>query len=436
MRGVGARAGALWACALALFAGATGALAAECSNSDALGTSRVLVVDPAEHQHLGTMQYRETLPLADKEVVLTFDDGPLNPYSQRVLDALAAECVKATYFLVGRMVRSNPAMVRKIAEAGHTIGTHTESHLYRLDLIDPAKAEQEVNVAIAATAEALGPNHAVAPFFRFPGLRRTEHLEGYLGARSIMTWSADFPADDWTKISAAEITHRALTRLEAKGKGILLLHDIQPATALALPGLLRELKSRGFKIVHVVPTSADQPVTATLPEQWRPVRSARAEVVRLWPRTIEPLAADTPATLAAPSPDSLGVADAAQAASAVHLAKNARRSRTARTMAWPKVASLELGARDAALPAPASEAFRYQELMHPTGYEPRPAVVAESKEATKRARAQAPRPTTQASADPRTPEAAVETSRPFFLFRLFERSEPAPRGPRSSELSR
>src|SRR5579872_2703207 len=107
--------------------GTTGVRAADCpGNPDALGTSRTIVVDPSEHPRIGTMQYHETLPLEDHEVVLTFDDGPLPPRSTRVLEILASECVKATYFMVGRMAHSFPDMVRRIHAAGHTIGTHSE----------------------------------------------------------------------------------------------------------------------------------------------------------------------------------------------------------------------------------------------------------------------------------------------------------------------
>jgi peptidoglycan-N-acetylglucosamine deacetylase len=63
-----------------------------------------------------------------------------------------------------------------------------------------------------------------------------------------MTWSLDILADDWTHITHKAVLHLALSRIEAKGKGILLLHDIQPATAVALPELLHQLKVRGFKI--------------------------------------------------------------------------------------------------------------------------------------------------------------------------------------------
>src|ERR1700743_3808460 len=97
------------------------AAAADCpGNPGALGTSRTLVVDPREHPRIGTMQYAETLPLQDHEVVLTFDDGPLPPHSTQVLDILAAQCVKATFFIIGRMARGFPEGVRKVRDAGHS----------------------------------------------------------------------------------------------------------------------------------------------------------------------------------------------------------------------------------------------------------------------------------------------------------------------------
>src|SRR5690349_18585037 len=202
------------------------AVAADCpGRPDALGTSRVLVVDPAEHARIGTMQYHETLPLADHEVVLTFDDGPLPPYSNRVLETLASQCVKATYFLVGRMARAYPEMVRKIHEAGHSVGTHSMSHPYTFSRMAPAKAHAEMDDGIAAAAAALGNPDEVAPFFRIPGLIRAEVVEKYMAEKHIQIWSTDFLADDWKHLSASEVMKRARTRLEAQGKGVLLLHD-------------------------------------------------------------------------------------------------------------------------------------------------------------------------------------------------------------------
>jgi peptidoglycan/xylan/chitin deacetylase (PgdA/CDA1 family) len=246
------------------------ALAAECpgGRADALGTERVLVVAPKEHARIGTMQYPETLPLADKEVVLTFDDGPLPPYTDRILETLAAECVKATFFMVGRQAHAYPATVRRVYNEGHTIASHSQNHPLIFTKLSLLRAEQEVDQGIQSITAALGDPRALSPFFRFPGLGRSRAVEGYLLSHGIMAWSADFLADDWTHISAQQVLHRALARLEEKHKGILLLHDIQPATALMLPQLLRELKARGYRIVQVVPSGPDRPSTVTEPENW------------------------------------------------------------------------------------------------------------------------------------------------------------------------
>lgn len=246
------------------------------SNPHALGTSRTLAVDPREFPRIGLMQYRETLPLADKEVVLTFDDGPLPRYSDQVLEILAAQCVKVTYFLVGRMAHEFPDAVRRAYAAGHTIGTHSENHPLRIQKMPVDKIRQEIDGGIASVVEALGDPNRLAPFFRIPGLLRTDVIESELSARGLVTFSADVVADDWHRhISASEIVRRAITRLEARGKGILLLHDIHPATVAALPVLLKELKERGYHVVHVVPADNGRIETAGAPD---PVTTASTTV--------------------------------------------------------------------------------------------------------------------------------------------------------------
>ena len=250
---------------------ALAATAADCpGNPDALGTSRTIVVDPKEHPRIGTMQYGETLPLEDHEVVLTFDDGPLPAHTNPVLDILAAQCVKATFFMVGSMAKAYPQDVRRVYEAGHTIGTHSESHPTFFGKLPPERMAAEIDDGIAHVSAALGDPSQLAPFFRIPGLRRGELLEAELAKRGLMTWSADFPADDWRHISSAQVINYALTRLEAKGKGVLLLHDIQARTQGALPTILRELKARGYRIVHVVPATPTLSKTPTDPAQWVP----------------------------------------------------------------------------------------------------------------------------------------------------------------------
>ncbi len=235
-------------------------------NPNALGTSRVLAIDPAAYRRVGLMQYPQTLPLADKEIVLTFDDGPLPPYSNRVLDILAAQCVKATYFLVGGMAHYFPSVVRRIHAEGHTIGSHSEDHPPGFEKLSVKKLRQEIDQGIADVAAALGDPTELAPFFRIPGLARTDTNEEELAARSLIIFSADVVADDWHRhIKPSEIIRRAVSRLQARGKGILLLHDIHPVTVAALPGLLKELKEQGFHVVQVVPAEPARIETAGAP---------------------------------------------------------------------------------------------------------------------------------------------------------------------------
>src|ERR1700750_2806116 len=230
-RGVRLRPYAALAAAVLAGLSAQAAFAADCpGHPNALGISRTLVVDPRQHPRIGTMQYPETLPLADHEVVLTFDDGPLSKHTKPILDMLDAQCIKATFFVVGKMAQAYPEMLREVQAAGHTIGTHTLSHPLRMNRMTIDQNKAEINGGIAAATAVLGDPSKVAPFLRIPGLLRSTEVEDYLQSKGIMTWSADFPADDWHRISPARVAQLAISRLEAKGRGILLLHDIQQRT--------------------------------------------------------------------------------------------------------------------------------------------------------------------------------------------------------------
>jgi peptidoglycan/xylan/chitin deacetylase (PgdA/CDA1 family) len=235
------------------------ALAAEdCSgNPNALGTARVLTVSPADYARIGAMDHGAELPLADKEVVLTFDDGPLPRYTNQILDILAAQCVKATFFMVGEMARAYPATVHRVFAEGHSIGTHSEDHPKGFGKLPRQLVEYEIDRGIIDVTAALGDSGQVAPFFRVPGLAHSDAIEDELAARHLIWFGSDTVADDWHhRISPKKIIALALSRLEARGKGILLLHDVHRATAVALPALLKELKDRGFHIVQVVPPAA------------------------------------------------------------------------------------------------------------------------------------------------------------------------------------
>jgi peptidoglycan/xylan/chitin deacetylase (PgdA/CDA1 family) len=262
------------------------ASAADCpGHPDAIGTSRTLVVDPREHPRIGTMQYPETLPLRDHEVVLSFDDGPLPRNSNQILDILASQCVKASFFVIGQMARAYPEGVRKLRDAGHTIGTHTQDHPLTMNKMPIDRAKQEIDDGIASVKAALGDDPAaLGPFFRIPGLLRAEAVEDYLASLGIQIWSADFPADDWRHISASRVYDLAMERIEAKGRGILLLHDIQARTVAALPRILHELKARGYRIVHVVAASPNRPATPTEPQQWLLHPPSETVAIAHWPK--------------------------------------------------------------------------------------------------------------------------------------------------------
>jgi peptidoglycan/xylan/chitin deacetylase (PgdA/CDA1 family) len=295
-------------------------------NPDALGTSRVLAVDPAQFPRVGQMQYPVSLPLNDKEVVLTFDDGPLPPYSNQILDILAAQCVKATYFLVGEMARAYPAVVRREYQEGHTLGTHSEDHPMRFGTLPIERMRFEIDAGISDVGAALGDPKFLAPFFRIPGLDRSETVESELAARGLTVFSSDTVADDWHHgIKPDQIMALALSRLEARGKGILLLHDIHPKTVAALPGVLKELKDKGFHIVQLVPAPSYVIAMANKPGS-RMLASAMPQELTLdhgiddhaaapsWPETTASLTSDD-AVLPVPDPAAFepdsGVADSA-----------------------------------------------------------------------------------------------------------------------------
>lgn len=255
-----------------------------CAHPGALGTSRTITVAPDAFPTIGTMQYRQSLPLNDHEVVITFDDGPLPPYTDRVLEALDAECVKVTYFIVGQMARAYPDTLRRIYNDGHVIGTHSMHHPFTMGRMDDAQLTTEIDGGIAAVKAAIGDDRAVAPFFRVPGLARSRTLESFAASQSLAVWSADEVADDWFHgIKPAQIVERAMRRIEAKGhRGVLLLHDIHPATAMAVPLLLKELKEKGYKIVQAIP-AGERPasVPERTPEQ---IAAARSQG---WPRVVK-----------------------------------------------------------------------------------------------------------------------------------------------------
>ena len=220
-----------------------------CANADALGVSRTVIIDTTGGPGFGFLQYKQFDFLADKEVVLTFDDGPW-PTTPAVLKALADECTKGVFFPVGKHTTYHPEILRQVAAAGHTIGSHTWSHAH-LDSkkLTEQQGKEEIEKGFSAVKMALGA--APAPFFRFPALAHTQPTLAYLGTRNIAMFSVDIDSLDFRSSSPDQVIQTVMTKLEKQGKGIILMHDLQKNTALALPTVLRRLKAGGYKVVEM-----------------------------------------------------------------------------------------------------------------------------------------------------------------------------------------
>jgi peptidoglycan/xylan/chitin deacetylase (PgdA/CDA1 family) len=215
-----------------------------------LGVSRIVEIDTKDGPAFGHLQYKDLSFLEPGEVVLTFDDGPLRRYTRAVLDALAAHCTKATFFMVGRMAVADPEMVREVARLGHTVGSHTWSHR-NLATLNASRAKGEIELGASAVSRALGK--PIAPFFRFPYLSDPKSMISYLQSRDTGIFSIEVDSYDYRAKSAEPVQRKVLAQLKDQGKGIILFHDIQQSTAKALADLLDEIKRRGYKVVHLVP---------------------------------------------------------------------------------------------------------------------------------------------------------------------------------------
>lgn len=218
-----------------------------CPRPDALGVSRIAEIDTSGGPWFGAPHGDRDL-LAPGEVVLTFDDGPAPRSTRPILAALAAQCTKATFFVIGEMAAEHPNVVREVAEQGHTIGTHTWSHL-NLKRLPDGKMKVQIEAAVTAVEKAAGV--PIAPFFRYPYLSSSDATIAYLKSRNIAQFAIDIDSFDWRSRNASSVVRRVMSVLEQRGRGIILLHDIHPSTAAAVPELLAELKAKGFRVVHL-----------------------------------------------------------------------------------------------------------------------------------------------------------------------------------------
>lgn len=242
---------------------------------------------PVREQKLGTQggvrvglkTYPATVPLADHEVILTFDDGPDPKTTPAILDALKAQCVTATFFPIGKQAEVFPDLLKREAAEGHNVAYHTFSHpqptlrdlpagFVRADILKGVIAVERAAYGLEGTPDDLSRINLHAPFFRYPGFADTADLDGWFAANGIAVFSVDIWASDWLTMTADQELKLILSRLEARKKGMLLLHDNKPWTAEMMPRFLAELKARGYRVVQVRAAPGFGPLEAARPG-WR-----------------------------------------------------------------------------------------------------------------------------------------------------------------------
>jgi peptidoglycan/xylan/chitin deacetylase (PgdA/CDA1 family) len=223
---------------------------AACANPNALGVSRTVVIDTSGGPGFGFEHFKQLDFLTDKEVVLTFDDGPWPHNTPAVLKALADECTKGLFFAVGKHATYHPEILKQVLAAGHTVGTHTWSHVnLNSKKMTEQQVRDELEKGFSAVKSALG--QPPAPFFRFPQLQHNPGAMAYLGTRNVAMFSTDLDSFDFRSNNAEQIVNTVMTKVDKLGKGIILMHDFQKLTGEALPTLLARLKAGGYKVVHM-----------------------------------------------------------------------------------------------------------------------------------------------------------------------------------------
>ncbi|HKG99420.1 MAG TPA: polysaccharide deacetylase family protein [Bradyrhizobium sp.] len=224
---------------------------AACGNPNALGIGRTVEIDTTGGPGFGFEHFKQLDFLRDHEVVLTFDDGPWPVNTPSVLKTLAEECTTGIFFPIGKHATYYPEILKQVAGAGHTVGSHTWSHanLNNKKLTEDQRKE-EIEKGFSAVKWALGA--PPSPFFRFPALQHPPEMVSYLGARNIGIFSCDLDSFDFKASKPQTVVDSVMRKVDKLGKGIILMHDFQKHTAEALPDLLHKLKAGGYKVVKMI----------------------------------------------------------------------------------------------------------------------------------------------------------------------------------------
>lgn len=228
--------------------GANAVLPAQEASAACSGVHRTVTLNTTGGKRYGKSHGGAEDFLKHKEVVLTFDDGPVPNITPKVLHELDKHCAKATFFMVATMAKNNPSLARKVANKGHTVGIHSYSHK-NLGQVSGSNAISDVNRSITAIEKAVGRD--VAPFFRFPYLSENKSVNQHLKGLGYGVFAIDVDSLDYKFSNPTSMVNRVMSELNRKGKGIILMHDIQKVTANGLGQLLTRLNKEGYKIVHI-----------------------------------------------------------------------------------------------------------------------------------------------------------------------------------------
>jgi peptidoglycan/xylan/chitin deacetylase (PgdA/CDA1 family) len=252
--------------ALAFAGTAAAALAARPAAARCALAGRTLRLSTAGGVFVGLQSHPRTLALADREVILTFDDGPLPGPTTRVLDALAAYGAPATFFLIGRNAAANPALVRRMLAEGHTLAHHTLSHPWTLRQRSFGVGVAEIEAGIAAVENAAGA--ATPRFFRYPGFADTPELNAWLARNGFGVFGSDLWSSDWSPMTPERQLTLTLQRLNRARRGIILMHDVVEQTARMLPAFLQALCDQGYRVVSLR-AGGETPLLTEAPQGWR-----------------------------------------------------------------------------------------------------------------------------------------------------------------------
>lgn len=191
----------------------------------------------------------DEIALLPGEVILTFDDGPRPGKTEAILDTLDAFGVGANFMMLGRAAERYPELVKEVAARGHAIGTHTYDHA---NLAEMSNAEAMAEIAAGETAVAQALGHPPSPFFRFPYLAQTGFLRTSLVQSDVIVLDVDIDSKDYHDDTPEKVMERTLAAIEARGRGIVLFHDIHARTVAMLPDFLAGLERRGYSVVRLV----------------------------------------------------------------------------------------------------------------------------------------------------------------------------------------